>query len=1483
MRPIFKALLILQFLVQTIAYAAWSGSASTAWYTNPNASIFYISNEEDLAGLAQLVNNGTQNFANKTIELTSNLDLGNIDWTPIGKITATFQGKFNGNKHIISNLYINSTDDYQGLFGYINFGDVLNLGVEGSVTGYNYVGGAVGSMSSSTIKDCYFIGDVTAIAYAGGLLGYTTNGSKVTNSYAVAMVTGDSRVGGLYVYDTSNFNVITDSYYDGDVCTACNVRARDGRTTATEMVKQATFNAWDFTNTWAIDEGKSYPYFIGGTPYYPMIVTIPPQAHTGSPIIPASLTVTRNGTTLTQGTDYTVTYTNNTAVGIATATITGIGSYTGEKTANFNILPGWYIGKSSPYTISTADELASLAQIVNTGIDNFSGKTIELAKDLDLSSYPNWEPIGNEYGYRPFEGIFNGKGHIISNLYIYINSFDEYGHGLFGFVDGGVIENLGVEGSLFASDIMGGLVAHMFNGTIRNCYFIGDIETSNGSGVGGLVGNARGYPIIENSYAATKISNLNLNLWPVTGTEIGGLVGVLDDSDFLPTNSYYNIDLCPDTTCAANLGLDYDRTTAQMVKQATFKGWDFTNTWAIDEGKSYPYFIGGKPYYPPYIPNCTIDPIPSQTHTGSPIAPSATVVCNGTTLTKDTDYTVTYTNNTAVGIATATITGTGSYTGEKTANFNILPGWYIGKSSPYTISTAQDLASLAQIVNFGIDDFSGKTIELMNNIDLGNMDWTPIMLFRGNFDGNKHIIRNLYINEPDESGLGLFGYVEGGVIENLGVEGSLTGYSYIGGLVAESDGAVIRNSYFIGDITVFDAVAGGLVGISANNSTIENSYAAVKISSLLNIYIGGLISLISAINQPTTVNSYYNIDLCPDTTCAANLGLDYDRTTEQMVKQATFKGWDFTNTWAIDEGKSYPYFIGGKPYYPLSYIPNCTIDPIPSQTHTGSPITPSTKVACNGTTLTEDTDYTVSYDNNTNAGIATATITGIGSYTGTSAIKFTIALTVANASIDAIPNQTYNGIEQQPTLTVKDGLGKPMTLNTDYTVSYDDNINAGTATATITGIGNYTETKTIDFDIDILDISTAAIAAIPNPTYNGTDHQPAFALAGGTTLTKGDYTASYADNIDAGTATLTIEGTGNNCKGTQTIKFTIDPAPLAITGFSISKIFDGNNAVLGSLGTLSFTGFALGETANVDASGVTATYATVGANASIGITFTGAFAMDGGTANPANYAITPPSGIKGTIEPNLQIPDLSIEIAIKDNVGSNVFEKDSELSEPGKTYFRTSPSQCGIDKAPIQITIADTESELLVNGKPIKGEIDASGLRHSIDFPLSPKGGFDTLAFEIRKNGTSKEHSAIAITPISYEQLIVQRYSVLFVNNNPKSNGGYVFTEFKWFKNGEDINNPKQYYSGYKPDAKTNYHLDYKDVFNLEMKTQEGIKMSTCYGSPPEADELLEKAKSKASKQVLGINGKKAEDGAIIYNGRGERSDGTAPGVYIVK
>ena len=143
-----------------------------------------------------------------------------------------------------------------------------------------------------------------------------------------------------------------------------------------------------------------------------------------------------------------------------------------------------------------------------------------------------------------------------------------------------------------------------------------------------------------------------------------------------------------------------------------------------------------------------------------------------------------------------------------------------------------------------------------------------------------------------------------------------------------------------------------------------------------------------------------------------------------------------------------------------------------SYAYDGKPKTPSVTVKLGAKTLSPNTDYTVSYSNNINVGTAKITVTGKGNYIGSVEKAFTISKAdilekedISKASVVLEKTSyAYDGKPKTPSVTVKLGA-KTLSPNTDYTVSYSNNTNVGTAKATVTGKGNYTGSKSVTFTI----------------------------------------------------------------------------------------------------------------------------------------------------------------------------------------------------------------------------------------------------------------------------------------------------------------------------------------------------------------------------------------------------------------------------------
>ncbi len=117
--------------------------------------------------------------------------------------------------------------------------------------------------------------------------------------------------------------------------------------------------------------------------------------------------------------------------------------------------------------------------------------------------------------------------------------------------------------------------------------------------------------------------------------------------------------------------------------------------------------------------------------------------------------------------------------------------------------------------------------------------WQPIgtwslSAFIGSFDGQGHEIRDLFINRPNESPVGLFGFTgEGGVVKNIGlVDAAVTGYYYAGALVGFNNGIVV-DSYATGNLSGIAGMVGGLVG--KNTDTLGNSYSTASVSGVVNV------------------------------------------------------------------------------------------------------------------------------------------------------------------------------------------------------------------------------------------------------------------------------------------------------------------------------------------------------------------------------------------------------------------------------------------------------------------------------------------------------------------------------------------------------------------------------------------------------------------------------------------------------------------------
>ena len=126
---------------------------------------------------------------------------------------------------------------------------------------------------------------------------------------------------------------------------------------------------------------------------------------------------------------------------------------------------------------------------------------------------------------------------------------------------------------------------------------------------------------------------------------------------------------------------------------------------------------------------------------------------------------------------------------------------------------------------------------------------------------------------------------------------------------------------------------------------------------------------------------------------------------------------------------------------------------------------PAATVTFGGKVLQEGKDYTISYRNNLNVGVTTVIATGMGDYTGYTSKNFTITKrAMAGGTVSVASSVSFTGSNITPSVTVK-VAGRSLTNGTDYTVSYSNNKNVGTASVYVYGKGNYSGSLSAKFDI----------------------------------------------------------------------------------------------------------------------------------------------------------------------------------------------------------------------------------------------------------------------------------------------------------------------------------------------------------------------------------------------------------------------------------
>ncbi len=222
MKKVIIAILFLNLLCLSSFSTDWEGEGTID-------APYLVSTPQQLVALAEDVNNGTE-YLDIVFSLANDIDLSEIcgdsigSWIPIGNSYYYFEGSFCGNNHKISNLYINSKDNYQGLFAYVGQkGTIKDLIVENGYVHGNYWTSGIVASNFGIVSNCKNTQcTIDGRQFAGGVCGVNFN--LVDSCSNTADVNCQVGSGGICAYNygtlknSSNYGAITATEGCGGVC-----------------------------------------------------------------------------------------------------------------------------------------------------------------------------------------------------------------------------------------------------------------------------------------------------------------------------------------------------------------------------------------------------------------------------------------------------------------------------------------------------------------------------------------------------------------------------------------------------------------------------------------------------------------------------------------------------------------------------------------------------------------------------------------------------------------------------------------------------------------------------------------------------------------------------------------------------------------------------------------------------------------------------------------------------------------------------------------------------------------------------------------------------------------------------------------------------------------------------------------------------------------------------------------------------------------
>lgn len=728
--------------------------------------------------------------------------------------------------------------------------------------------------------------------------------------------------------------------------------------------------------------------------------------------------------------------------------------------------------KDAVYEISNAGQLYWFAGLVNgtlSGVAQNKSANAVLTADivvnanvlksdgtLNEGTFKEWTPIATSAS--PYTGIFDGQNHTISGLYF--NQENSYDVGLFG-RNNGKIANAGILDSYFyGTSKVGGVCGNNYTGTITNCYNTGSV-----SGLGNL-GGVNGYNdggTITNSYNAGSVSGTERYVGGVSGYNDGGTitncynVGSVGGSGYVGGVNGWNkgiITNCYNTGSVSGTGVNVGGVIGRNESNASITNCYYDSTiytgnaiGANDgttekvEGKTTEQFKTGEVAY--LLQNGQSEEIWGQT-----IGTDTYPVLHGPKVYKSITY---------MGCNDSSEIASVSYSNEKKDVFgkhNFEDGIcrYCGEKLAATVTKGDETiscVSLPEAISYA-ENMPDSVVTVMEDtntaLDINNPDSD----FTIDINGHK-------TDDID---------VKNGKITIID---SKTGGDVKGHLDIKKDSTVtIGNVKISGTIHTMGQLilnGGDIYRIILADETIKLYFNNSDIKINDGIYLYGIYGEKIIINaEPHNVIPIVLDGIGVQQGAAYAVAGDGIALKSDWFNASSDDSIIDLSTSIEDNKLRIGALLNDKVYAELDENKNII--------YSGSELKPSVKVYYNwdnmfSVQLKEGSDYNVTYSDNINAGTATAIVTGIGAYSGTKNVTFTIEpKKISSPTFDGLkPEYTYTGQKVEPEFALMDG--ETVIPSSEYEVSYSDNTEVGTATITITDAtgGNYDINCKAEFDI----------------------------------------------------------------------------------------------------------------------------------------------------------------------------------------------------------------------------------------------------------------------------------------------------------------------------------------------------------------------------------------------------------------------------------